>query len=429
MPVVKFTKTLIDSIGFTTKGQQIYWDSETTGLGLVIGIKTKSFRLQLDVKDSSKQKGYRTVKKTLGRYGTDLTLEQAKKMVSGFVDENGKVIIGERLKMKSGGAQSKSDEPNDKITVIKLLELYYSSTKRKDGKDRKPQTATQSISLIKRHFAAWLDLTLPEISRITPSVVLNKYRCNELEFGKQTTRNSSSILKSVLNFGSATYPTLLTNNPLQLLSNPYVNIMVARNARHECLMYDQTKGRNDFPTFYEGVQRFDFLVRSALLFTLYTGMRRDEVETLEWSSINMDHAELLILDTKNRADLHIPLNTQALNILRFLADKHFDSKFVFPTARGGGKNRTGHVQMNSKTLKAYTGLDITVHGLRRTFINIGRNKIKREKDTSMLTNHLDGSVEGVHYDEAVLDDMRETSQRIGNTIEQYMLKTKKTKHV
>jgi hypothetical protein len=77
----KFTKTKIDSIKYSDNGQVIYWDTDTPGLGLVVGARTKTFRLQLDVKDSSKPKGYRTIKKTLGRYGAEITLEQAKDMV------------------------------------------------------------------------------------------------------------------------------------------------------------------------------------------------------------------------------------------------------------------------------------------------------------------------------------------------------------
>jgi len=35
MPKVKLTKSRIDSIKFTDKGQVIYWDTDTKGLGLV----------------------------------------------------------------------------------------------------------------------------------------------------------------------------------------------------------------------------------------------------------------------------------------------------------------------------------------------------------------------------------------------------------
>ena len=36
MPREKFTKNRIDSIKFSDKGQVIYWDTDTPGLGLVV---------------------------------------------------------------------------------------------------------------------------------------------------------------------------------------------------------------------------------------------------------------------------------------------------------------------------------------------------------------------------------------------------------
>jgi integrase len=421
MPKIKLTKSKIDSIKNTEKGQVIYWDTETPGFGLVVGLRAKAFCIQIDVKDASKPKGHRTVKRTLGRYGTELTLEQAKERLSGYVDrDTGDVVMGERLKLKQDIAVTPA-KGKDK-TLKALIDEYYRLTKRRDGKDRKPGTAAQYTALVQRHYSGWMDLLLPEIATITPDVVLEKYRENECEFGKATSRNSSSVLISVLKYGSATYPKALTANPMAILSNPYLCVRQAKLARHECLIYDPAKKRNDFPGFFNGIQSCTDIVRDGFLFTLYTGMRRSEVEKLLWSNIDMDHKELLVCDTKNRQNLHIPLNRQAMDVLT-RRNAVTASDFIFSQARSGGKNRTGHIQLNSLTLKSKTGLDLTVHALRRTFENIGRNKLKRHADTSKLTNHIDSSVEGKHYDEVVIADLRETSQMIGDTIERYMKET------
>lgn len=421
MPKIKFSKSKIDSIKFASKGEQvIYWDIDNPGLGLVVGKKVKTFRLQIDIKDPSKSKGYRTVKKTLGRFGTELTFEQAKDIVSGYVDAaTGQMVIGERLKIKAESPEKNIVVVGAGITVKELVGLYYRNTKRKDGLERKDQTAIQYTKLVERHYEGWMDMKLGEVAAITPDIVLDKYRTNEIDFGKATTRNSSSVLSSILNYARATYPVALSNNPLAILSNPYVNVRAARKARHECLIYDPTKKRNDFPLYLTGIQKCRLTVRDGFLFALFTGMRRNEVETLKWVHIDIQHKELFIEDTKNRQDLHIPLNNQAMEVLeRRMTDATSD--FIFPQARSGGKNRTGHIQLNSKTLKEQTGLDLTVHGLRRTFENVGRNKIKRYEDTSKLTNHVDSSIEGRHYDEAVIADLRETSQMIGDAIERYI---------
>lgn len=426
MPKIKFTKTEIDKIKQTDKGQVIYWDTDTPGLGLVVGVKAKTFRLQLDVKDPDNPGKYKTVKKTLGRYGTELTLELAKKMVSGYVDEDGQAVVGERLMLKT----VITEEPEAKapagttMTLQELLSTYYRLTKRRDGKERKAGTATQYTKLVERHYAGWLEMFLPDVAAIEQDTVLEKYRANEIEFGKATARNSASVLSSILNYGKAAYPGALTVNPMAILSNPHICVRQAKKARHDSLVFDPDKKRNDFPIFLAGLQRFSEIGRDGYLFTLYTGMRRAEVENLQWSNLDLEHGELLVKDTKNRHDLHIPLNQQAMEILK-RRQAAADGVFVFPQARAGGKNRTGHIQLSALMLKTYTGLEISTHGLRRSFITVGR-KLKRFEDTDRLTNHVDSSMSGKHYDETDYTDLRETAQMIGAEIERRLFEKKAT---
>lgn len=426
MPKIKFTKTEIDKIKQTDKGQVIYWDTDTPGLGLVVGVKAKTFRLQLDVKDPDNPGKYKTVKKTLGRYGTELTLELAKKMVSGYVDEDGQAVVGERLMLKTVA----TEEPEAKapagttMTLQELVSTYYRLTKRRDGKERKAGTAAQYTKLVERHYSGWLEMFLPDIAAIEQDTVLEKYRANEIEFGKATARNSASVLSSILNYGKAAYPGALTVNPMAILSNPHICVRQAKKARHDSLVFDPDKKRNDFPIFLAGLQRFSEIGRDGYLFTLYTGMRRAEVESLQWSNLDLEHGELLVKDTKNRHDLHIPLNRQAMEILK-RRQAAADGVFVFPQARAGGKNRTGHIQLSALMLKTYTGLEISTHGLRRSFITVGR-KLKRFEDTDRLTNHVDSSMSGKHYDETDYTDLRETAQMIGAEIERRLLEKKAT---
>ena len=98
---IPLTKRNIDRLPFTESGQIIYWDTDLPGFGLLVGKRSKTFLVQVDVKDPTRAKGFRTVKKTLGRYG-DLTPEQARKLVNGHHDEQGGFVAGKRLELKSG---------------------------------------------------------------------------------------------------------------------------------------------------------------------------------------------------------------------------------------------------------------------------------------------------------------------------------------
>lgn len=417
MPKVTLTKKKIDSIKNTESGRVIYWDTDTKGLGLSVGMNVKTFLLQLDVKDTTKPKGYRTVKKTLGRYGDDITLEQAKGMVRGHVDkETGAAVLGERIKIKLGDTTSAGDI----VTLGELVTAYFRDTTRRDGKQRRESSAITYKSNIERHYAGWVLLTLKEVNAITPDIVLDKFQQISVS-GPMAARNSSLMLSAVLNYGLAKYPGTLKANPLAILSSRHVSVVRKIKARHDCLTYDADKKRNDFKTFYDAIQVMVEVRRDLLLFILYSGMRKTEASTLQWQHIDIEHKELHILDTKNRLDLHIPLSRQAMAIVERRKNRTPDGiNFVFPATV---KSKTGYASARSTEIKQITGLDMTVHGLRRTFITVGR-KLKRYEDTDKLTNHVDNSMAGKHYDETDLEDLRETANMIGNEIERRMLAEK-----
>ena len=415
MPTVTFTKKKIDSIKFAGNGRIDYWDTETKGLGLAVGVSTKTFILQLAVKDPDKKNGYRTIKKTLGRYGDDITLEQAREMVRGRVDkETGEAVLGERIKIKMGDTANAANT-GDTVTLGELVKAYFLETKRRDGKERRESSAIIYKDSIERHYAGWMPLTLKEVNSLTPDVVLDKFQQIKLPMAA---RNSSLMLSAVLGYGMAKYPGTLKSNPLAILTSRHVNVMEKIKTRHECLLHDADKQINDFKTFYDTTQVMGEVRRDLLLFTLYTGMRNAEASTLEWQHIDVEHKELHLKDTKNRQDLHIPLSRQAMAIVTKRKELAQDAdKWVFPSAI---KCKTGHASMKPDYLKTVTGLDITVHGLRRTFITVGR-KLKRYEDTDRLTNHVDSSMAGKHYDETDIEDLRETANMIGNEIERRML--------
>jgi integrase len=418
MPKATLTKKKIDSLKFTDKGQVIYWDSETPGLGLVVGMTVKTFRLQLDVKDATKPKGYRTIKKTLGRYGTDITLEQARSMVTGRVDSEGQAVLGERIKIKMGDTTA---NVGDGVMLQELIRSYCTETKRRDGKDRRESSAIAYQNLIERHYEGWLALTLKEVNELTPDVVMEKFQ-QIATGGEMSARNSAVMLSAVLNYGLAKYPGTLKVNPLAILTSRHVNIMKKIEPRHECLIYDAEKKRNDFAIFFNGLGTLSEIRRDLILFTLFTGMRHSESATIKWDNIGLEHKELHIHDTKNRQDLHIPLNQQAMTILnRRKSQAPEGCEWVFPAIIG--INKKGHASMKSDHLRKVTGLTLTIHALRRTFITVGR-KLKRYEDTDALTNHVDGSMAGKHYDETSIEDLRETTNMIGNEIERRLMDEK-----
>ena len=408
MPVLKFDKRSIDAIPFTKEGgsQVDYFDSATAGLGIRVGAKTKTFFVKADVKDPTKPKGYKTVKKTLGRYG-DITLEQARLMMNGRIDKAGDIVPGARLELK----QATSEDTGTTVTLRQLMEECFKERKRKDGKERKEGTITGYRRSMEFHFEAWLDITLADIAKFTPDVIIARHEQIKANRGAYAARDAFTVMMLVVNYGLIKYPAVLTRNPFTVLTKNQILAVVRQR--------EEKLDGNEFKQFYAGLQKFNDTTRDALLITLYHGMRNIEVTCLKWEHVDLEKKTICIPDTKNRRALHVPMSKQSYTILKRrqeLAGQ--DNSFVFPAV--SSQSTTGHVALHPNTLRLATGLDITIHALRRTFITVGR-RLKMFNDTDRLTNHIDSTVTGKHYDGTDIDDLRQPLQVIDNEIERLML--------
>ena len=93
---------------------------------------------------------------------------------------------------------------------------------------------------------------------------------------------------------------------------------------------------------------------------------------------------------------------------------------VFPSLNSNHKSKTGHIALKADLLRFKTGLNLTVHGLRRSFITAGK-RLGLHEEADRLTNHVDSTVTGKHYDGREIDDMRVPLQAIANEIERLMV--------
>ncbi len=102
--------------------------------------------------------------------------------------------------------------------------------------------------------------------------------------------------------------------------------------------------------------------------------------------------------------------------------------WVFPAVKTVrySTNKTGHVRLMAAALKLNTGLNITVHGLRRTFITTAR-RLKIFEDADRLTNHVDSTISGRHYDATDVEDLRQPLQTIANELERLMVEGMRAK--
>lgn len=62
MAKLKLTKAAVEKVPLTVKGQEVYWDTDLKGFGLLVGMNTKSFVVQTNIKGKA-------VRVTLGPFG------------------------------------------------------------------------------------------------------------------------------------------------------------------------------------------------------------------------------------------------------------------------------------------------------------------------------------------------------------------------
>lgn len=407
MPVMKFTKKMIDELQFA--GHTVdYFDTETASLGLRVGKKTKTFFCKVDVKDESTKTGYRTVRHNLGRFG-DITLARAQNLVKGYDDKEKGFVVGKRLELKCGNMKVKGSN----VTLLDIFNQYLSETLTPKGRNRKESTKTDYRNRFNRHFESWQPMTLPKIaSHLTPDLLIETHNAISKNNGKYAARNAFVVLNAVLNHACFKYPAALPSNPLQVIMNKNAQILAPINTRNECLR------KEDFRHFYSGIQKFNQATRDCYLVALYQGLRSKEACALRWDQVFLENEEMRIPDTKNREDLHVPLARQSVEIIRSRRQEvPEDNPWVFASFHR--LNKTGHVRMTSSALRDKTGLKMTVHGLRRSFITSAR-KLKLSKEADRLTNHIDSSVSGRSYDVTEAEDYRESLQIIADSMDRLM---------
>ena len=168
------------------------------------------------------------------------------------------------------------------------------------------------------------------------------------------------------------------------------------------------------------------VIRDALWFGLYTGMRREEVLTLRCVRVDMRSLTFRVEETKTGTPLELPVTRQLAGILErrraAAGDLPADVReWVFPSRAGA----TGHVQdphhLYGRISEA-GGAKFWFHGLRNCFITVaGRELMLPPSLTERLVNHARPSdvTEGYVADWTV-NQLREPGQRIADRIEALM---------
>jgi integrase len=400
MSKLKLTKTAIDKlVAPDPSGKQVlHWDTELRGFGVLCSglTNSKSYVVQRDVKDGAK--GRRVTIGATNVFGLDEAREEAVQLIA---------MMAKGIDPKLDARARRDEEAASAITLHEALEIYLAVRK-----DLKPRTAADYRSFIERHLGDWLDKPL---NSITPDIVEERHQAIQqqiaknartgLETGHSAANGTMRILRLVWNHAAERLPDL-PENPTKRLRRAWYP-----EQRREGLIR-----ATDLPKFYEalmdGIVVPNLVHRDYLCLVLFTGLRRREAASLRWDDVDLEEqvVRLPAASTKSGRRLDLPMSDYLFDLLQVRHALGRDGAYVFPA-----NSKSGHIEEPRYALDGIekaTGIKITIHDLRRTFITVAESCDIPIYALKGLVNHSFGTDVTAGYIVAGAERLREPMQKV-----------------
>lgn len=245
----------------------------------------------------------------------------------------------------------------------------------------------RSVETLQRLRANFADLLEQPLTEISPWVI-EKWRAEQRKRGKAPSAINRDLttLRSVLskavvwhvidqhplqdlrplkvdNHGSIRY--LSEDEEAQLWETLLVRDLRIKTARDSGNVWRRQRGYPEMPTM-DGQAYGDHLTPMVLL-SLNTGLRRGELFSLRWEDVSFPMKTLTVRGetAKSGQTRHIPLNREALNVLKAWCQQAPEAEFVFPGKKGRQFDNTR--KSWDGVLKAAGIHNFRWHDMRHTF--------------------------------------------------------------
>lgn len=359
MPRTKLIKSVIDKLPLAEGRPIVYFDETLPGFGLRVGQTKKTFIAQRDIDG-------RTITKTIGTYGT-------------WTPEQARVAAREKLFFLSQGIDP--DEAIKKkrarnITLRILMEEFLSARK-----NLKPRTKIDYRRNLEFYLSDWMERPVTEI---TEEKFSKRYVYIGENNGKTVANNLRRILSSILNYAIASHK-LFDRNPVHIIAATKTAYPI--NRRRNYIKPNQLKA------WYEAVNNLpNRTYRDFFLFVLFTGLRRNEAASIKWEQVDFTERSFTILETKNGDVLTLPMSDFVYDLLQERRIIVKESPHVFP-----GPGAEGYLIEPKKgvdTVRKATGINFTVHDLRRTFVTYAESLDISSYALKAMMNHRLSDITG-----------------------------------
>lgn len=348
------------------KKQSIFWDGKTPGLGLRVtaaGSKSYIFETRLDGQ---------TIRMTIGDTRTwtigKAQAEATRLKVMTDQDIDPRKVKADKVAAKKAEAAAKvMQEARESVTVGKAWREYIAARK-PNWSDRHYHDHVVLMQSGGKARSRSTEITIPG-----PLAALAKIRLIDMtperveawakvEASTRPTRARLSLrlLKAFLNWCAEheTYKEAVTGNAAKSKA--------ARESLGKAKVKNDVLQREQLPAWFAAVMQIGNPVISAYLQgLLLTGARRNELAAVKWEDVDFQWNSMTIRDKVEGLRV-IPLTPYVAHLLAALPRRN---EFVFssPAAASG---RIEDPSTAHRTACTIAGVDVTLHGLRRSFASL-----------------------------------------------------------
>lgn len=396
----RITKRNIDALKPTDK-DFILWDDQLSGFGVRVkpsGIKSYFIQYRND-KGTSKRY-------TLGKHGP-LTPDMARDLA---LKEMGRVVSE-----KADPAKEKRDKLKER-TLKELCELYL-----KEGcKHKKPATIDIDTGRIKRHIIPLLgrkkvtEVTRADVTKMRDDITAGKTSINErtdklrgrasVTGGEGTAARAVSLLSAIYTYGISKDDGI-TNNPCK-------GVKISKGNKNK--RYLSPKDFQDLAAALKEAEEHEHpSALNAIRLLIFTGARKSEILTLQWSFIDFENACLHLPESKTGQKI-IRLGAPALALLNEIP-KEQGNPYVF-TGHMKQRHFVGLTRVWHRIRKRRESLkDFRLHDLRHSFASIGVSGGLSLPIVGELLGHADSRTTQ-RYAHLSADPVKEAVDQISNKI-------------
>ena len=382
---MRLSKTQIERLPLPVKGtakQIFYRDSALPGFALRITPNgARSFIVEKKIKGKVRRL-------TIGKYG-QIPVEEARKEALMLISDMTKGI---------DPRQTRIAEKLDNVTLRECYADYIDVRK-----NLSPATLHDYGRSIDGALKDWRSTPLLNINK---RMILQRHK----KLGDKSharANNTMRLLRALFNFAMYQYEKedgspLISINPVKHISDCRGWYRVDRRQTwikpHQLAdWYDAT------------MQLVNTNTRDYLHFMLMTGLRRSEASKLSWDMVDIKDRSFIIPETKNHQAHTLPLSDYLCELLN---NKYAvrENDFVFP-----GKTDRGYlVEPRAAIVKVtnLSGVEFTLHDLRRTFITIAESLDIPAYALKRLLNHKMANDVTAGYIVPNVERLRDPMQRI-----------------